>query len=204
MLACAGALGRPADFPDGIFFVPLLDIGTADQDRAEPALADDPVAGAAILRALAAQIGYKLEAGGSPAVQLQPYLRARRLLLILDNFEHLLMGIAAVVTLLSQASGIKALITSRARLNVRRETVLTLDKLSLPSAAYGASVTTAQTHPAAAIQAKVWQALEFLAGLEPALTGECQCDAALQHYQLCARHIDCLERDDRGFYLATG
>ena len=154
---------QEADFSDGIFFVPLSDVGAADRDRSEPALTDDPAAGEAILRAIAEQIGYKLEAGVAAAVQLQTYLRPRRLLLILDNFEHLLTGTDAVVTLLSKAPQIKAMITSRTRLNVRGESVLTLDKLSLPTASSGANVEATQTSPVRPIQDVIWQSSEAVA-----------------------------------------
>ncbi|MEZ4661083.1 MAG: hypothetical protein R2911_26330 [Caldilineaceae bacterium] len=53
--------------------------------------------------------------------QLQTYLRTRQLLLILDNFEHLLSGTHALVRLLTQAPQVKALVTSRTRLGVRRK-----------------------------------------------------------------------------------
>lgn len=123
----------PADFLDGIFFVPLLDV-VAGEDSPAGGAAGDAVCGEAVLRAIAQQIGQRLAGGIASAVQLQAYLRPRRLLLILDNFEHLLGGAGAVVTLLGSAPQVKALVTSRARLNVRGEHVLALGKLSLPPA----------------------------------------------------------------------
>lgn len=146
---------NPADFPDGIYFVSLLDIGGVDDRQPVQPVADDPAVGEAILRVIAAQIGYKLEPGVAPAVQLQAYLRPQRLLLILDNLEHLLAGSAAIVTLLTQAPQIKALLTSRARLNVRGESVLILHPLSLPTAPDLAAVEAAQ--------AEVWQASDAVA-----------------------------------------
>jgi len=154
---------QPADFPDGIYFVSLLDIAVADNVQPGQTLVDDPPSGEAILRTIAEQIGYKLETDVSPAVQLQAYLRTRRLLLILDNFEHLLAGTASIVTLLTQAPQLKVLITSRARLNVRGETVLTLENLSLPAAAYRAAVEAAQVNPTRAIQDEAWRASEAVA-----------------------------------------
>ncbi|HMN30775.1 MAG TPA: BTAD domain-containing putative transcriptional regulator, partial [Caldilineaceae bacterium] len=88
--------GRPADFPDGIFWVPLLDVGAASHEDNAPALADDPATGEAILRAIAEQIECPLAAGVSSMTQLQAYLRERRLLLIVDNFEHLLTDAPSV------------------------------------------------------------------------------------------------------------
>ena len=146
---------NPADFPDGIYFVSLLDIGAADERQPAQTRADELAIGEAILRVIAEQIGYKLEPGVAPAVQLQAYLRSRRLLLILDNFEHLVAGTDAVIALLTQAPQIKALITSRARLNVRGESVLPLHPLSLPLDKAPAAVE--------ATQAATWQASDAIA-----------------------------------------
>lgn len=154
---------NPADFPDGIYFVSLLDIGAADERQPAQPRADEPAVGEAILRVIAAQIGYKLEPGVAPAVQLQAYLRSQRLLLILDNFEHLVAGTAAVIALLTQAPHLKALLTSRARLNVRGESVLTLHPLSLPPAPSPADVAAAYIDPTHTIQAATWQASEAIA-----------------------------------------
>ena len=64
---------RPA-FPDGVFFVSLAPLTTA----------------AAIVPAIATVIGLSLH--GDPKQALLHFLRDKRLLLILDNFEHLLDG----------------------------------------------------------------------------------------------------------------
>ena len=52
------------------------------------------------------------------------YLRQREMLLVLDNFEHLLEGMETVTGLLSRAPGVKVLVTSRVRLNVQGEYLL--------------------------------------------------------------------------------
>lgn len=122
----------PSEFADGIYFVPLLNVGR-EQGSVEAAYGDESEVGEAILRAIATQIGYRLADGTSSALRLQNHLRTKRLLLILDNFEHLLAGVDAIVTLLTQTPHVKALVTSRSRLNVRGESVLTLNALSLPS-----------------------------------------------------------------------
>jgi predicted ATPase len=59
--------------------------------------------------------------GTDPRVQLLNYLRDRNLLLILYNFEYLLEGTALVAEILRRAPGIKLLVTSRERLNLRGE-----------------------------------------------------------------------------------
>ena len=151
---------QPTAFPDGIFFVPLSDVEAINADHDEQLPPADQALGEAILRAIAAQLGYKLDAGVACALQLRAYLRSRQLLLILDNFEQLLAGVDAVVALLTQLPQLKLLITSRARLNVRGESVLTLNRLSLPPLAYQAAIAATQADGAYVIPATVWQTSE--------------------------------------------
>ena len=154
---------QAADFPDGIFWVPLAEISGVEPESNAAEPANDASASEAILRAIATQLGGELAGGIASAGQLETYLRPRRLLLIVDNFEHLAAGTAALVTLLTKAPQLKLLITSRARLNVRGETVLPLDQLSLPTAAYHAAIKAAQANPAHAIPTEVWQTSEAVA-----------------------------------------
>lgn len=64
--------------------------------------------------------------------RLARYLRPRSLLLVLDNFEHLVAGRAMVARLLESAPGVRALVTSRERLGLRGEHVLELEGLAWP------------------------------------------------------------------------
>ena len=61
-------------FPDGVWFVPLASV----------------TAGESIGPSIAQALGIALEPGMAPASQLLRVLRRKRLLLILDNYEHLL------------------------------------------------------------------------------------------------------------------
>ncbi|MCB0062829.1 MAG: AAA family ATPase, partial [Caldilineaceae bacterium] len=140
-----------AHFPDGIFFVSLSGIelgknGTSAQElRAdEPRQWGERSAAArqqedghdAIAVAIAKSIDCELS-GQIPVLdQLQAYLRAKRLLLILDNFEHLLAGAGTLAALLTRAPELSMIVTSRFLLGIQGETVLTLDKLSLPPTSY--------------------------------------------------------------------
>ncbi len=155
-----------SDFPDGIFWVPLADINSSIPGGIEKVGADDAAVGETILRAIAEQLSTQAAVKLLSIAQLHTYLRSRRFLLILDNFEHLLAGSHALVTLLTQAPQLKALITSRVRLNVRGESVLPLDNLSLPGAVYQATVQTAQTvhaNPTDAVQDALQQESEAIA-----------------------------------------
>jgi predicted ATPase/DNA-binding SARP family transcriptional activator len=64
-----------------------------------------------------------------PEAQLREHLRSRELLLVLDNLEHLLEATPLLAELLAHASGLKLLVTSRERLNLRGEWLLPLDGL---------------------------------------------------------------------------
>ncbi|HLL02346.1 MAG TPA: BTAD domain-containing putative transcriptional regulator [Myxococcaceae bacterium] len=61
--------------------------------------------------------------------QLLEHLRSRSLLLVLDNFEHLLESSQLVARLLARAPGLRLLVTSRERLNLRGEWELALEGL---------------------------------------------------------------------------
>jgi hypothetical protein len=63
-------------------------------------------------------------------------LGGRALLLVLDNFEHVLEGAAPVADLLLRCAGLKALATSRALLRVSGEHELPVLPLGLPPAAH--------------------------------------------------------------------
>jgi predicted ATPase len=115
-LALDVARGLAHDFPDGVVFVPL------DAVR-EPA----QVAGA-VARALDVRAG----AGQSIAESLLEYLRPRRLLLVLDNFEQVTAAGPQIAEWLTEAPGLKTLITSRAPLHVRGEQELAVPPLEVP------------------------------------------------------------------------
>jgi predicted ATPase len=104
-LALQSAAELLDEFPDGVFFVAL-----APLDRSE--LVVPTIAKTLALR----------EAEGERVDQtLERYLRHRRLLLVLDNFERLLDASAAVAQLLSAASGVSAMVTSRIPLHLAAE-----------------------------------------------------------------------------------
>lgn len=96
-------------FPDGVFFVPLADVLTADR----------------LATTIASVLHFTLfRRDEEPLQQLAHYLADKRLLLVLDNFEHLVAGAGLVATLLAQAPGLKVLTTSRERLNLQGEWLL--------------------------------------------------------------------------------
>src|SRR6185369_10077175 len=62
-------------------------------------------------------------------------LAARQLLLVLDNFEHLLPAAVVVNDLLAAAPEVKVLATSRARLNLAAEQELPVLPMAVPDLA---------------------------------------------------------------------
>ena len=55
------------------------------------------------------------------------------MLLVLDNFEHLLGGVGLLAELLERAPGTRLLVTSRERLNLHGEWVFEIQGLPVPA-----------------------------------------------------------------------
>jgi predicted ATPase/DNA-binding SARP family transcriptional activator len=102
---------RP-QFPDGVFWVSLATLTDPKQ----------------LLEAIAKTLEVE------PA-SLAQHLQSKRLLLVLDNFEHLLEAAPAVARLLEAAPGLCILVTSRSTLRLRGEQEVVLGGLALPSSA---------------------------------------------------------------------
>jgi predicted ATPase len=106
-LAIQSAAEAQSHFQDGVCFVALQPVSSTD--FLVPALAD--------------ALHLTFYGPESPRTQLLHYLRPKELLLVLDNFEHLLDDVALLTEILEGASHIKLLATSREALNVREEWV---------------------------------------------------------------------------------
>jgi predicted ATPase/transcriptional regulator with XRE-family HTH domain len=132
-LAVAGAVADR--FAEGAHFVSLAPVG-------DPALVPVAIAQALGLR----------EASERPVVeQLDEFLRAREVLLVLDNFEHLAAGAPAVAVLLERCPRLQLLVTSRERLRVRAEQVYPARPLALPDAAEQGTPAVLADNPAVAL-----------------------------------------------------
>lgn len=81
-----------------------------------------------------AEIGGALghEAGDATAGELSAALAGKHLLLVLDNFEHVLPAAPWLGELLAAVPGLTALVTSRERLHLRAERELPVPPLALP------------------------------------------------------------------------
>lgn len=85
-----------------------------------------------LMPALAAALGIQ-ESGSTPMAQLvRQFLAPRRLLLLLDNLEHLTDAGLALAALLADCPRLQLLATSRAPLRVGGETLLRVPPLALP------------------------------------------------------------------------
>jgi predicted ATPase/DNA-binding SARP family transcriptional activator len=115
-LAVEAAASLLEAFPHGAWFVSLAEV-------ADPEL---------VPSAVAAALGVP-ELPERPAAQaLNDHLRSRRLLLVLDNFEHLLPAAMALAQLLDTAPELTVLATSRAPLRLSGEQEYPLAPLPLP------------------------------------------------------------------------
>jgi predicted ATPase/transcriptional regulator with XRE-family HTH domain len=119
-------------FPDGVWYVPL-----------EP-ISDASLVASTVVKA----IGLKESTGVAPAAALIQYLRDRRVLLVLDNFEHLLDAATMVADVLTACPETMVLVTSRARLGVRGERVHPVPPLATPVAEGEISAAAAARYPA--------------------------------------------------------
>jgi predicted ATPase/class 3 adenylate cyclase len=115
-LALQAAADLLDDFPDGTFFVPLATLSEAEL----------------FLSTVAETLGVR-ETGEQPLDEsLKDYLKERRLLLVLDNFEQVLGAAPTVTELLAAAPGLKVLATSRAPLGLYGEQEYAVPPLSVP------------------------------------------------------------------------
>ncbi|MET0703112.1 MAG: BTAD domain-containing putative transcriptional regulator [Mycobacterium sp.] len=107
-------------FSDGVWFI---DLGTVD----DPSL---------VIDVIVSTIGFSASPGSTLLEDLTHYLRGRRLLLILDNCEHILNAVAHIVEAAvagnTESRGCAILATSREPLDIDGETVWTLGPLALP------------------------------------------------------------------------
>jgi class 3 adenylate cyclase len=93
------------DYRDGVFFVALASM-------ADPML---------VPSAIAEVLGVKEEAGRSVLDTLVDHLGERHVLLVLDNYEHLLAASSVVSSLLDRCRELHILVTSRIPLHLARE-----------------------------------------------------------------------------------
>lgn len=122
-LALAAAEALAGCFADGVWFVSLADVAPCEDPRQ---------AQREIARAIAGALGATPSERQDPLTQVTALLRNKELLLVLDNFEHLLAGVAFVGQLLRAAPNAEILVTSRQPLHFQAEHVVRLTGLATP------------------------------------------------------------------------
>jgi predicted ATPase/DNA-binding XRE family transcriptional regulator len=114
---------RPA-FADGAAFIELAPLSDA--------------------RLVAGAVAQALEIAEGKGASIQQtviaHLRNRRLLLVLDNFEHVLDAAPFVAQIAAECDGVSCLVTSRERLRLRAEHLLIVPTLELPHTQAAADV----------------------------------------------------------------
>ena len=118
-LAVQAAAGLPDEFPDGLWWVALAPVSRGEE----------------VLGALAQVVGVREDEGTGLERALLARLEGRRMLVVLDNAEHLLPEVAdVVVRLLATGDRLVVLATSRERLQLSAEHVYPVPPLSAADA----------------------------------------------------------------------
>lgn len=107
------------DFADGVYFVDLAPIR-------DPTL---------VSAALAQTLGVRENSSQLLLERLKDELRDKQMLLLLDNFEHLLDAAAHIAELLAATARLKLLVMSRENLHLRGEQQVAVPPLALPDPA---------------------------------------------------------------------
>ena len=109
---------------------------------------------------VAGEVADALGAGARGVDQVPVVLGDRRLLLVLDNFEHVLPAATGLGDLLAACPGLTVLVTSRERLRLRLEREVPVPPLSLPDTADGADPERLAASPAVALLVERVQAFD--------------------------------------------
>jgi predicted ATPase len=117
-LAVAKATLETHRFPDGIFIVPLAPLTSSEQ----------------VIPAVAKAIQYPLERSGEVAArseskQILDFLATKKILLILDNLEHLPESVGLIDDILTATLSTKIIVTSRERIGLPGEQAIPLQGL---------------------------------------------------------------------------
>lgn len=155
-------LENGSNFSDGIFWVDLA-----------------PLRAPALILVEIARVLNLTERSGYPTPELlQRELHERKLLLLLDNFEHLLAAAPLLAALLQGTARLKILATSRAALNISGENRISIPPLALPDPTQQPTVEQLSEYSAIQFFVQRAQAIDNTFALTPA--------NALAVAQLCA------------------
>jgi predicted ATPase/transcriptional regulator with XRE-family HTH domain len=134
-LALALASRIAGEFPDGVVFVELGPLTDAGQ----------------VLPAIAGSVGLR-DVGDRPLLDvLTGVLTGRRILLVLDNFEHVMPAASAVAALVRECPHLRVVVTSREPLRVRGERETPVAPLPVPRTDREATLEDLQANPSVAL-----------------------------------------------------
>jgi predicted ATPase len=161
-LAIAVAHEVAAAFPDGVAYVSLASLRS-------PTL---------VASALAQALELQEQGGTSPREMVRMHLCDRRLLLVIDNFEHLVEAAPELADLIESCSRIRMIVTSRTRLRLFGEQEYPVPPLLYPGAATEASPAVLPDFPATALflrrAREVEPSFEATAGSAPVIAEICR------------------------------
>ncbi len=116
-LALVVAFALESELPDGAWFVSLASTSSAEH----------------VPSTIAQALGVTPQEGETPKAALERFLAAKRGLLVLDNFEHLLPAAPLVGDLLTACATLMVLATSREPLHLQAEQRYVVDPLQVPA-----------------------------------------------------------------------
>jgi predicted ATPase len=108
------------------------DLQTSFEDGVAVVMLSPVSSPAMVVPAIAEALGAPETSGRAPIDGVEDFLRRRRMLLVLDNFEHLVEAATVVAELLEAAEHLKVLVTSREVLRLSGEREFPVPPLSLP------------------------------------------------------------------------
>jgi len=118
-LAIAAGLQLEPRFADGVAFVSLAGVGMNES----------------ILPGIADALGLAFSGPAEQIVQVTSFLRAKEILLVIDNLEHLLECGSLLGEILQQTQNVKMLLTSREQLHLQWEWLFEVQGLPIPDEA---------------------------------------------------------------------
>ena len=118
------------NFADGVYFVNLAPVNAGETTSG--GLSEASQVTNLILVTVATALDFFFQGAADLKTQVFGHLRRKAMLLVLDNFEHLVEGAGLLVELLNAAPGVRLLVTSRERLNLREEWVWEVGGLAYP------------------------------------------------------------------------
>jgi predicted ATPase/transcriptional regulator with XRE-family HTH domain len=142
-LALEAVRRAAGNFPDGAAFVALAPLDDASL----------------VMTTIIRTLGFREAGGDSSRDALQSHLSGKELLLVLDNFEHVMSAAPELAGLLGSCPGLVLLVTSRAPLRLRGEREYLVPPLAVPDPSRAPDVKTVNGSPAARLfLERAWEA----------------------------------------------